>query len=94
MKTKSLIFINFILIALIIFATAFCKNETVSNYYSIEQAKLAGSSTDYKLVPSFTSKTVKPGETITLVLKLQYVKPSTNGINNVIGYMEYDEQLI
>lgn len=94
MKKRGLIIFDIVMTIIVVLAMLLTSRATTSKL-SVEETKLLADNSDYSFdfVADPEYSRVKAGDTVTIMLSLENLKMGENGLNNVIGYLTYDESV-
>ena len=94
MKKRGLIVFD-IVMSIIIVLAMLLSTKTTNNKSSIKETKLLADNSEYSFdfVANPNYSKVEAGETVTIYLGLQNLRMGENGLNNVVGYLTYDESV-
>lgn len=94
MKKRALIIFN-IIMAIIIFIFLCLNTKILNSEFYLAKSKLLYNNNDFNfdfvVNPEFTK--TKAGETVKIKLSLQDINMGEQGLNNVVGYLKYDESV-
>ena len=93
-KKRIILIINaliFMLIAIIFFNS----QEGTKRLWGINQEKqlVGGEESSFNLVIDSQETKIKQGDTVTLKLSVTDINVGENGINSIIGFLEYDKEI-
>ena len=94
MKKRGLIIFDIVMSIIVVLAMFFSTKVTNSKL-SVQESKLLADNSEYSFdfVADPDYSRVKAGETVTIMLSLENLRMGENGLNNVVGYLTYDESV-
>lgn len=94
MKERGLIIFDIVMTVIIVVAM-FLTSKTTNNKLSVKESKQLANNSEYSFdfVADPEHSKVKAGDTVTVMLSLENLRMGEHGLNNVIGYLTYDESV-
>ena len=94
MKKRGLIIFDIVMSIIVVLAMFFSTKVTNSKL-GVQESKLLADNSEYSFdfVADPGYSRVKAGETVTIMLSLENLRMGENGLNNVVGYLTYDESV-